>query len=576
MDELRSAGRIQILPASIAHKIAAGEVIDRPQAVVRELLDNAIDSGASKIDVMIRDGGTQSIVVQDNGSGMSQADVQLSWHNHATSKIRTEGDLYNIKTLGFRGEALGSIAQVSRLTISSNDGTEGATLTVEGGSNLGMAPYAGSKGTRIEVNNLFYNLPGRKRFLKRSSTESLMVKQILVDKALAHPQIEFRFYKDDKLDMFLPRQAREDYQSRHAALYSEIPQTLRFSVSETSQDVNFTFVGTFPDMFRHDRKEIQIFVNNRRVQEYTLVQAIEQAYNSYLPGGRYPYGALFLSIKPELIDVNIHPAKKEIKIQNLREIHGFVYRRIERAIRDSQAPLIADSQRNVYQIAADQTQQQIDLGLRPVQFYDLQKQLNVPIAYEKKFDYTIQPKELPSLANGVRYFGVLFGLMLLFEQAESFFLLDMHACHERILFEKYRSDGRRQKLLIPIVLDLEHEETDQVISIRDKLESIGFTTEKLDNSLVFSTVPVTMNLSSQEVSAIIRETLSDFESLERELYAQMACRAAIKDGDRIDQDFALEMFEKTMLLAEHRCPHGRPLYLRYSRGSLWQAIGREV
>lgn len=312
---------VRILSPEVARKIAAGEVIDRPNAIVRELLDNAIDSGADSITVEIYGGGIDKIRVIDNGSGMSKEDMEVAATPHATSKIATEQDLLNLSTLGFRGEALSSIAAVSRLTINSGEYRLEASATEKNKITQG-SPVSG---TTVQSENLFQNFPARRMFLKRPGSEGKMCLNTFIEKSLPFPSIEFRFYQDGELKLNLPKTSTLQSRFVDASGYSK-QKNLFFTQINAASDNSWDFgliIGE-PGIYRNDRKEISIYVNKRKVNEYSLVQAIEYGCMGYFPNGTHPVASLFVNIDSKLVDFNIHPAKKEVRFKDISELHHSV------------------------------------------------------------------------------------------------------------------------------------------------------------------------------------------------------------------------------------------------------------
>ncbi len=311
--------KITLLPPATAQKIAAGEVIDRPEAVVRELLDNAIDAGATSIELHIKRGGTELIQVIDNGEGMSKTDLSLCWSSHATSKITTFDDLESLHTMGFRGEALYSIAACAKLTISSaQEGEQGYTLTVHSGEFISLNPSGQERGTSVVVSDLFYSIPARKKFLKRPSAETNNCKKTFLSKLIPFPHIEGKLYVDGKLKFFLPSQSLGE---RVAQTHNLSDVALFKQVEREGATFSITAILGDPSLARHDRSKIAIYLGKRPIQEFSLVQAVTYGYNSFLPGGLFPVATIAIETDPKLVDVNIHPAKREVRIKNLPEIH---------------------------------------------------------------------------------------------------------------------------------------------------------------------------------------------------------------------------------------------------------------
>lgn len=316
MAEEKERRKVKILNAETARKIAAGEVIDRPASIVRELLDNAVDSGATEINVEIEGGGIDKIRVQDNGCGMSREDLAVAAHPHATSKISTDTDLLNLTTLGFRGEALASIAAVARLTISSGEWKMRCSITED----HIIEPRSPIAGTVVSSENLFENFPARRQFLKRPASETKMCRQTFLEKALPRPDIAFRLSVDGQLrnDFRAGQSLRERF---YEALGIQQSPDLFYEIKGSGSGFSFSLVVGDPCVARQDRKDIYIYVNGRRIAEYSLVQAIEYGTQGYFPNGTHPAAALFAQVQPDMVDFNIHPAKKEARFKDIAGLH---------------------------------------------------------------------------------------------------------------------------------------------------------------------------------------------------------------------------------------------------------------
>ncbi len=316
MAEEKERRKVKILNAETARKIAAGEVIDRPASIVRELLDNAVDSGATEINVEIEGGGIDKIRVQDNGCGMSREDLAVAAHPHATSKITSDTDLLNLTTLGFRGEALASIAAVARLTISSGEWKMRCSITED----HIIEPRSPIAGTVVSSENLFENFPARRQFLKRPASETKMCRQTFLEKALPRPDIAFRLSVDGQLrnDFRAGQSLRERF---YEALGIQQSPDLFYEIKGSGSGFSFSLVVGDPCVARQDRKDIYIYVNGRRIAEYSLVQAIEYGTQGYFPNGTHPAAALFAEVQPDMVDFNIHPAKKEARFKDIAGLH---------------------------------------------------------------------------------------------------------------------------------------------------------------------------------------------------------------------------------------------------------------
>ncbi|MBR5672693.1 MAG: DNA mismatch repair endonuclease MutL, partial [Spirochaetales bacterium] len=323
--------RIHVLDKVTASKIAAGEVIDRTSSVVRELLDNAIDAGAAEISVYLTGGGIKEIRVIDNGSGMSKADLDICFLPHSTSKLSSADDLFNIQTMGFRGEALASIAASAKLEITTSlDGFKGCTISIDGGNIKDFGAVKANKGTVVSVQDLFCYLPARRKFLKSPAAETSSCRTVFYEKALAFPGITFRLFLDGKLTSYLPAATLK---KRVADAYPSLaPEKLYHQVEAKCDGYSVTILFPGVEVVRRDRRDIHIYVNNRPIQEFALVQAVCYGLSAYFPGGTYPAAFVFIQIDPALVDFNIHPTKRECKLRNQSQIYGAITNMIRNAL----------------------------------------------------------------------------------------------------------------------------------------------------------------------------------------------------------------------------------------------------
>lgn len=593
-DEQVPDGRIQVLPEQVSRKIAAGEVIERPQAAVRELLDNAIDSGATEISLWLHNGGNDEIIIQDNGCGMGKEDMYLCCHPHATSKIRTEDDLYRISSLGFRGEALAAIAAVSQLEIASSTGDTGHILRMDGGLDSVLTPAPTLRGTKIKVRNLFYNLPARQQFLKRGSTEFSLCQSTFIEKALCFPGIHFRLFHEGELRLnLMPCPGDQGYLERTWQCWQKDLGDKKFLnlLEGTCEGARLKVLSVSPEIYRHDRKILQIFVNKRRIVDFGLSQALEYGYTGYLPGGRFPLAFAWIEVNPELLDVNIHPAKREVKIKNHGEIHHRLVGMIQNHLRNAtikartfntdQTSHSGTIQERVFPdllIPAGRPRQEFNYAMVPP---DTRPPL-VPGPQTANFS-TEQPQEVhdtPAMENQtgpVRYLGQIFGCFLCYVEQDEMVLLDMHAAHERILFNRYLQGQAVQQHLLG--RQIQTNEFADLWLEREKveLEKMGFYLSREDRGTwELSTCPSWMADHESVFERFLEKPFGEAIEAVREMAAQTACRAAVKDGDTVAPDAALKIIEQARRLEDPRCPHGRPIWYRLSREELFTLIGRHV
>lgn len=577
--------RIHILSDQVARKIAAGEVIERPQSVVRELLDNSLDAGASEIEVHLESGGNDLVRVVDNGVGMGVDDLERCYLPHATSKIRTDADLLHVRTLGFRGEALGSIAAVSRLTVTSLPSTESSLphrIEVHGGALINSGPAAGDRGTSVEVRSLFYNIPARKRFLKRPQAESSLVRSVFVDKALAHPEVSFRLFSESELRLYLPG---ADQVGRIAAAFPGQSQPALLQELHGSGDgFRFTIVAGEPSGARRDRKHLQVFVNRRRIREYALVQAVEYAYRDYLHGGLFPVAYLFLEVDPELVDFNVHPAKREARFRNLPVIHRRIVDTFAshlRAFNRSLPPdLPVSPTLTGLQTHPVHIQQNHTSGAPPTRWSAADANLRTPAprygpAYDLSRSFQVPDEHETIGTTGVRYLGQIFGLFLVVERADRLYLVDQHAAHERIIYDRLKDGSAAQEMLFPVQFDLDPELGSALEEHQTELAQLGVTVRRTGSEAWDLTgVPAAVSVDAGELIEMIRELCARPADFSKELYASMSCRAAVKDGDVVSPATALAIISGALALSNARCPHGRPIWTEYSREDLMRQVGR--
>ncbi|MFP4638167.1 MAG: DNA mismatch repair endonuclease MutL [Spirochaetaceae bacterium] len=583
--------RIHVLPEQVSRKIAAGEVIDRPYSVIRELLDNALDADASHIEVHLEEGGSKAVRVTDDGAGMTKADLELCYLPHATSKIANERDLEAVGSLGFRGEALSSIATVARLRITSapDDSGSGHRLVADGGSLVSLAPAPANRGTTVEVSDLFFSFPARRRFLKRASAETTMSQTVLLDKAVAFPGVGFRLFTDGKMKVFLPP---DDPAGRILGAYPDLgDRRLLHTIDGEGPGLRFTVITPGLEMVRRDRKRIQVFVNRRRVWEYALVQAVEHAFSDYLPGGLFPNAFVFIEVDPGKVDFNIHPAKREVRLRNIREIHAQLVRRVKEYLgaehggssRRGQLPVtepeletarppsspwsVADSPPSHEPPSHEPDKRsgtpgsgRADAGQAAPAAFDLTRKFDVP-----------RP-DTPS----VRYLGQAMGLFLVGESEHGVYLVDQHAGHERVLYERLRSSPRVQHLLVPTTFETTAWEDELLTEHRQDLATAGVVLERVHaGSWRLTGIPAVEGLDAQRLCESLRE-LSAAAEIERDLFADLACKAALKDGDVVDEETGRRLMGEIFALETPHCPHGRPLWLELSREQLLHLIGRTL
>ena len=573
--------KIQILQESVARKIAAGEVIDRPQAVLRELLDNALDSGAQAIEVRWDDGGITSLEVVDNGVGMDQQDLELCWKPHATSKIVDERDLESLTSLGFRGEALASIAACARLQIdSAQPGSLAALrLIVEDQVAQPLQVTAGVPGTRVLVENLFSSLPARRRFLKNASAESTLCRRVFDEKAASFPQVSFTLTIDGQRKVEYPRQSEE---ARLAVVLGS-PWTQGKLIRWTAEGEGFCVRGyaVKPPLGRTDRKGLRVWANRRPLQEFSLGQAMSYAFEGYLPGGVFPWSVLFVEADPALVDFNIHPAKREARFRHLPAIHQATVAALRLALEEQAGlrfepvPRLTQA-RELPGLSSQDTFSQGPL-VRGRAHMPSSGVWDTPLRPEPH-DVVYERSENKGESRPFRYLGQVLGVFLIAEVGEDLYLVDQHAAHERILFDAFRDHGGRiQPLLFPLRFRPEEDSLELMKQHFQEYEGLGILIQPVENDeFELKALPATVAGQEKALIAFLRTNLRPVSDVEKDLYASLSCRAAVMDGDPLDPETARGLVRKAFALPHARCPHGRPIWTVLTRQELFAKVGRTL
>ena len=589
--------KIKILPPEEARKIAAGEVIDRPSALVREFLDNAIDAGSRQIEVTIEDGGIALTEVSDDGCGMDREDLELCGQTHATSKIRSLEDLQKTTSLGFRGEALASAAAVSRLEIlTSRDGREAWRLRAGPGKNDEPEVEQGRrvKGTSVRALGLYDTIPARKRFLKRSGSEAAACRQIFNEKALAFPGLTFRFIQDGNLKAFFPPVA--SLKERFAQIFLEERDAFFLhEIAAAGAGFSVSMVTGGPELSRADRRLQFVYANSRRIQDFALLQALEYGVQGWFPNGAHPVGAVFVTIDPALADFNIHPAKREVRFADPGAIHHV----ISAALRDF---CRFESLQNSSRGGAEAQREETDLysPYRSAEESGMKASFGFPdLCASRTEGSTPLREEFPGKMTGsltshlaaeaaepytahysesgkARYLGHLFGLFILVEKGDRFFIIDQHAAHERILYDRFlKGPILRQDLLVPIPFTTESSGDDRFLGEKqEELARLGIVIRKGEGEWLIEALPEGWNLSDRETAEEILGLKSAGENMAEHWAATLSCRRAVKDGDFLDENTALALAEEAFALPVRLCPHGRPIWYEINRRDLLRAVKR--
>ena len=640
---------VKKLDAEVARKIAAGEVIDRPNAIVRELMDNSIDSGAKSITVEISGGGIEKIRIVDDGCGMTKEDLQNCARPHATSKISSEIDLLNLTTLGFRGEALSSIAAVSRLSIISGGWKMRASITED----HILEPQANITGTIVQSEGLFENFPARRQFLKRPATEALMCKNTFIEKTLAHPEIAFRFIQDGEIKIDLPQNQslKERFVMANGLLqYEELFFEISKKSSFSSENCEWSFdviIGE-PAVSRPSKKDIEIFANGRKIQEYSLVQAVEYGCQGFFPNGTYPVAGVFVHVRPDLIDFNIHPAKKEARFYDISDLHHGLsstikdffkkytyanfsedkspdeirsqdffdiysdnienqtgtkntYASIHYKTSETNNAQLSDFRSKYLGIKSQNSQNQSQNSyLSRTKLYDIAQQaLDAQNPQSDELNQNLEKKEYDSndfqnqfssgetfeqnqqikIEEKIKFIGTCLGTFLLAEKNNCLYIIDQHAAHERILFDRLmnnQNENANQQLLIPYKIRTESKTQDlQLEKLQSRLSQIGFEIQKIEDGYwEVSSIPERWTGSEFDLKQALFVKHVEPEEIIRSIAAMTACKAAVKDGYILDPITAEKLVKQAFTLEDPHCPHGRPIYTVISREKLFELVKR--
>jgi DNA mismatch repair protein MutL len=609
--------RIQQLPALVVNKIAAGEVIERPASVVKELLENAVDAGSRRIDVEIEQGGVDLIRVVDDGCGIVADDLPLAFASHATSKLASADDLFHIETLGFRGEALASIGGVAQVTLQSRPPEEtcGAGITCNGGELGEVRPWNGSPGTRIEVRHLFYNTPVRRKFLRTSSTEMGHISEAFTRLALAHARSTFetdveRGVRDMGLHLTLRHNNKTAYDipasmvllDRIAAFFGPEVSNQLYSIQDYQGPATLTGYIADPACERGTARMQYLFVNGRWVRDRTLGHAIQEAYRGLLMTGRYAVTFLFLDLPPDQVDVNVHPTKAEVRFRDGQAFHHLVFSTIRQRLRAEnltarlQLPSTmkpTESLGTPQQCAAPLEPPPWSLAPPPASEHGPALPFAAPGSNSVSAPVEIapgptSPQARPTETHSPTKIIQLYDSYLVVETDEGMLVIDQHALHERILFEQIKRRVQSgpldtQPLLIPEPVELTAEQAARTLEYRDSLAELGLGIDDFGGgTLLLTSYPALLGRRSPQTilravvdHLISKERAPSREVLFNDLMSLMACHAAVRAGDRLTPEQMAALVEQRRLADDtHHCPHGRPTALLFSRHDLERQFRR--
>ncbi len=622
---------IVVLSKQLAELIAAGEVVERPASVIKELVENSIDAKADKITVEIQRGGSIYMRVTDNGSGIKKDDVKKAFLRHATSKIKSESDLYSIATLGFRGEALASVSAVARVEIitKTKDEETGTRYVIEGGEEKLFEETGCPEGTTIIVRDLFYNTPARMKFLKKDATEATAVGSIIDAIALSHTEISLKFIKDGKLTLNTQGDG-----SLKSAIYTVLGREFASSLIPVDTETNGIRVRGMlckPIYARPTRSGQYFFLNNRLIRSAAASKALDTAYKNSIMVGKFPAGVINIELPFDRVDVNVHPAKTEVRFSDEKAVFEAVYYAAKNALEtgDTRPELKLNTTAN-YPKPTPKTFERMTTQEFKSKFANVEPQTLAEEIYVKsepvssrlsdfskpiikpentfitqgeqttiqaeikseKADVTTKVEEIVNLSlaekkeeeQKVTYIGEAFKTYIIAEQGESIFLIDKHAAHERILFEKLKKEKTpdTQKLLSAEAVSLSRQEKQALLDNTELLLKTGFEVEEFgSNSVLVRAIPSALsekdiNLVVGEIAASLLNTGKAETEMLDDLYHSVACRAAVKAGN-IQSSFELQKLAAEVLSNEDikYCPHGRPVAFEIKLSGLEKQFGRK-
>lgn len=610
--------KIKVLPVHLVNKIAAGECIERPASVVKELVENSIDAGASRIDVYLEQGGCKLIRVTDNGGGIDPEDLPLAVTPHATSKLRDENDLYAIGTMGFRGEALTSIASVAILKIASvmPGRDSGGEIEVNGGQVGPVKPFAGAPGTTIEIQNLFFNTPARRKFLKSPPTELGHSQEAVIRLALAYPRIAFNLFHGNR--RLLQLAAAESPRTRIGDIFGpEIADGL-IQVFHQTKDTTFSAYISRPDQAKATADRQYFFVNRRAIRDRYIAHALREAYRGLMPPDRQPVGFLFLELDPSIVDVNVHPTKSEVRFADSGLIHSLVLGAIRErflstdltaglTMTETRPPVpaepdaapsphqdkIKEALNDFLKSASRAEQSRMSFAPPPARNVPAptpapspRPEAPAPARPESESAAAAVPETTPLPGPAPRVLQI-HNSYLVVETADGMMIVDQHALHERVLYQQLRSRLNagpipRQKLLVPETVKLSSEQMEQIEQIRPSLLQAGIEIEPFgpQTAAIHSLPTVITQINAAEFieelfARIGRSSEVQADQVLEDVLQSLACKAAIKAGDPLKPEEIQALLEsRNQVDMASACPHGRPTALQMSLADLQKQFKR--
>lgn len=610
-------GNIIILDENTANKIAAGEVVERPASVIKELVENSIDAGAVSISIEIKNGGISLIKVSDNGCGMMEDDVEIAFERHATSKIRNADDLDKISSMGFRGEALASIAAVSsvQLVTRTQKSQQGTRITVMGGSVLEVKPTGCPTGTAITVRDLFFNTPARFKFLKKDTTEAGYVSDIIGRIALGNPHISFKLISNGAAVLHTP--GNSDQLSAIFSIYGKEVSKAVNTIDYDDGRFKITGFAGRPELARSSRTYQSTYINRRFIKSKTIGSAIDEAYNTFLMKNKYAFVVLNIEVNPVLVDVNVHPSKMEVKFSNEQDVFKAVYNALSSSLQQQSGirtvqpeprdrsifkidPLKYVPKTDYNQTSMDAVVKDRDRGTGSLSHREYWDKEPVPLSHEPNVGESgvseAQPVEYatPSqmdkrLLREARFIGQVFSTYIMLQQDDDLVLVDQHAAHERIMYEELKAryeknEPMSQFLISPVSIELTYQELEYLQENSSFFGRIGFQYESFGvNSVILRSVPTGREMDN--IRELFMEVLDFLMKNGRnksnmpadETLYMMACKAAVKANSALQESEVRTLLDRLSIVENpYTCPHGRPSAIKLRKYELEKMFKRIV
>lgn len=595
--------KIKQLDEILANKIAAGEVIERPANVVKELVENSIDASSSKIDIIIEEGGMNLIEIVDDGLGMDQEDAKLCFSRHATSKITNDQDLFCIQTLGFRGEAIPSIASISHFELKTSDGQSGSTVVYEFGKFIEQKQSDLKRGTKITVTKLFQNVPARLKYVKSVNAEFAHIQNYVERLSLSHPDIAFTLMHNGKVTYKTNGNGQLLEVIHQIYGLSVVKNMLNLKVENDEFEVE-GYIGKI-EINRASKNHIVTLVNHRIVKNQIAIDAINQAYRKYLADNRYPIAIINIEIDPYLVDVNVHPSKLEVKFSKESELKQLIFDGVSKTLEGVNLTYQVKEEKPVFKPQLDQLDLEIDFRqeVSPLQVQPIERTMPSSI-YEEKEEYQASPinqeiseqkiveeiKETPLKEMKKKIFvkAQIHGTYIVGEDGEGMYLIDQHAAQERINYEyfleKYsHPDMTMRDLLVPITVEYPLSECMIIEERKELLKEVGIYLDPFGNGFIIKQLPMWMNQINEHlfiedmIQQVLKDNKIDLLSLQEHAIATLSCKASLKGNSHLSIESMQTIVDNLMRCDNpYVCPHGRPTIIHYSAYDLEKLFKRVV